>query len=501
MKNLTVWGLLATVGVAGSAFAKPGSGIAAEATFLAGSPATTNNDDSCDISVAPAATLLLPYFEVSDDRTGETTLFTITNVSQYPAIAHVVLWTDYSYPVIDFNIYLTGYDVQSINLYDVIWTGVVAPASGARTRAGTGTDISEGVNFGKFIPAGTTNTWDDVEPGSNINLAACAGLPGSLPEFHIARMQTAFTEGRVSAVPGNPLFAGCNTVGNAHENAVGYATVDVVNFCGTGLPTDGDPYFTTEIRFDNVLIGDYQQVNSGENFAQGNPMVHIRAVPEGTGNTQSVDPEDTNFDRTFYSRYQTPIALGVPNTLDRRQPLPSLFAARWINGGTGQFQSSFKIWREGVNIGTTCATAPQNGQLLVTESVVFDEDENGEGVAGGDIIVSPSVGSDDIVLPETSLTSISDSDVFPQDIIDTTTAGWVYLNLDNGLASLAATEFATQNWVINSMRAEGRFSVDFDAAWLGNGCTPREDITEFSDGGSVDVLPGPAADETPDFIP
>jgi hypothetical protein len=500
MKKLTVWALLATFVVAGSAFAaaRP-HGLAAEATFLTGSPATTNNDDSCDISTAPAATLLLPYFEVSEDRTDETTLFTITNVSQYPAIAHVVLWTDFSYPVIDFNIYLTGYDVQSINLYDVIWTGIVAPASGARTKAGTGTDISQGVKFGGIN--GATNQFRFIEPGSNQNFAACVGLPGSLPDFHLARMQTAFTEGRVSAVPGNPLFAGCNQVGNVHDNAVGYATIDVVNFCGTGLPTDGDPYFTGEIRFDNVLIGDYQQVNSGQNFAQGNPMVHIRAVPEGTGNTQSVDPEDTNFDRTFYSRYQTPLAPGVPNTLDRRQPLPSLFAARWINGTSGSFQTSYKIWREGVNIGTTCATVPQNGALLVTETVVFDEDENGEGVAGGDIIVSPSVGTDDITLPETSLTAISDSDVFPQDIIDDAAAGWVYFNLDNGLASLAQTEFATQNWVIVSMRAEGRYSVDFDAAWLGNGCTPREEVTEFSDGGVVDLLPGPAADVTPDFIP
>jgi hypothetical protein len=89
--------------------------------------------------------------------------------------------------------------------------------------------------------------------------------------------------------------------------------------------------------------------------------------------------------------------------------------------------------------------------------------------------------------------------VFPQDILNDSTGGWVYLNLDNGLAALAATEFATQNWVVVSMRAEGRYSVDFDAAWLGNGCTPREDVTEFSEG--VDVLPGPAADVTPDYIP
>jgi len=34
------------------------------ASAIAAGPATTANDDSCDISLLPAATLLLPYFEV-----------------------------------------------------------------------------------------------------------------------------------------------------------------------------------------------------------------------------------------------------------------------------------------------------------------------------------------------------------------------------------------------------------------------------------------------------
>jgi len=490
MKKLTVLALLATFVVAGSAFAGT-RGIAADATFLSGSPATTNNDDSCDISTAPAATLLLPYFEVSENPAEETTLFTITNVSQYPAIAHVVLWTDYSFPVIDFNIYLTGYDVQSINLNDVIWRGIVAPASGSRTKNGTGTDISQGTAFGDFN--GVHNSWKTIEPGSLMSLAACVGLPGNLPDFYVERMQSAFTEGVVAAVPGGA--AGCNNVGNPHENAVGYATIDVVNLCGTGLPTNGDVYFATEMRFDNVLIGDYQQVNSGENFAQGNPMVHIRAVPELNGNT-GIQP--TNFDRTFYSRYQSAPG-GIPSTIDRRQPLPSLFAARWINGGTGSFQTSFKIWREGVNNGTVCSTLDDNGFLTVTESVVFDEDENGEGVAGADIIVSPPIGVDDITLPETSLTSIADSDVFPQSILDTETAGWVYLNLHHGGLNPVqeGLGYASQNWVVVSMRAEGRYSVDFDAAWLGNGCTPQEPITEFSQNGIIGNYPNPAGDLNP----
>src|SRR5688572_25927092 len=134
MRKTFVWALMATLVVAGSAFAADDSwSVSANATFATGGPTTTNNDDSCDIGVTPAATLLLPYFEVDIDSaagTGETTLFTITNVSQLPQVAHVTLWTDWSYPVIDFNIYLTGYDVQSINLFDVIARGRLAPDNG-----------------------------------------------------------------------------------------------------------------------------------------------------------------------------------------------------------------------------------------------------------------------------------------------------------------------------------------------------------------------------------
>src|SRR5689334_12525311 len=91
---------------------------------------TTNNDESCDISITPAATLLLPYFEVDTAAPiggGTTTLFTVVNTSRYPQIAHVTVWTDWAYPVLGFNLFLTGYDVQGINLYDVIVRGIVVP--------------------------------------------------------------------------------------------------------------------------------------------------------------------------------------------------------------------------------------------------------------------------------------------------------------------------------------------------------------------------------------
>src|SRR3989442_16013182 len=85
-------------------------------------PATTDNDDSCDIVLQPAATLLLPYFEVdfkAPQSNTTTTLLTIQNLSPSPRIANVTIWTDWGFPAVNFPIHLTGYDVQGINLYDL----------------------------------------------------------------------------------------------------------------------------------------------------------------------------------------------------------------------------------------------------------------------------------------------------------------------------------------------------------------------------------------------
>src|SRR5829696_10120070 len=78
------------------------------------------------IDDVPAATLLLPYFEVDlNNANGVTTLFSINNASATAVLAHVTIWTDQSVPAIDFDVYLTGYDVQTISLRDIFVDGNV----------------------------------------------------------------------------------------------------------------------------------------------------------------------------------------------------------------------------------------------------------------------------------------------------------------------------------------------------------------------------------------
>lgn len=472
MRKTFVWALMAILALSGSAFAAPRGGIVANATFDTGGPATTDNDDSCDISTAPAATLLVPYFDVNlANGQEDDTLWTITNVSNLPQIAHVTVWTDRSFPVLDFNIFLTGYDVQSISMFDILVNGIIAAPDGTTSDSDPGARSAD----------------NDANP--LLDITNCDILAVNIPPPSLAPIVTALTTGLYA--PGGCTAA--NRIGNVQPDghARGYVTIDVAESCGTDFPTD-PLYYTTEILFDNVLIGDYQQVDRANNFAQGNPLVHIRAIPEGgdVGSTGTPGFE-TNFDRTFYSRYQA-----IGGVADRRQPLPAIFAARWISGGAGALNTTYKIWREGYSGPTlACSAYPQNAQITITELVRFDADENPTTFTP-EVIISP-VPEGGVALPETSQTNVADTSIYPPNPggdLD----GWMYLNLDNTDPEGAASPLiASQNWVIVSMAAEGRFSVDFDAAWLGNGCTPVTPVT--AEDGSDPVI-GPADNVNPDPV-
>ncbi len=306
---------------------------------------TTLNNDSCDIGVTPAATLLLPYFEVdfnSNSTEAINTVFTITNTSNLPQVAHVTVWTDWSFPVLDFNIFLTGYDVQGISLWDVLSRGVV-PITGVDEDY---SPMTEAPGYGYIVEDNLTGNAALYNLLDNCNPAVSGPIPSSL----LTQVQRGLT-GQSYSFGG---VGGC-VVGGSHANAVGYITVDVARTCTVALPTQ-ESYYTTDIGFDNVLIGDYQRINPevvDGNFAAGNPMVHIRATPEGTLRTDVVPNVDVTFPYTFYRRY-TPVG---NEKIDRRMPLPGLWAARYIeeDEGLGQdFATEYLIWREGVTEAPVC---------------------------------------------------------------------------------------------------------------------------------------------------
>jgi hypothetical protein len=489
MKKLMV--VVALLLLATSAFAQASPGRFAG---VAGA-GTTLNDDSCDIGVTPAATLLLPYFEVdfqAPKGEGVTTHFTITNTSNRPQIAHVTIWSDWSVPVVDFNIFLTGYDVQGIDLWDVIARGEVP-------RTGIGTSPARQHNHpnspqGEF----SANNWTGnpaflASATADCNPAISGPIPGAL--------LTAIQAGLTGGVYGF-LGAGC-TVGSVRPTAVGYVTVDVARTCSIKLPTDPS-YYTDDIAFDNVLIGDTFRIDPravAGNLAGGTPMVHIRAIPGGTVDAAGVDilvPEgDITFPYTFYRRYTTLVG-GVPTKVDRRQPLPGLFAARFVS--LPQVDTNLAIWREGQTRAPNCLTPAQsansrlrNAAIPLTELVRFDEFENANTFVDRLCEFSPCLPGQEVSFPETGAYDVDDSNFFPPysapphralDPANPNRSGWMFLNLHH--SSLGTN--GSQNWVQVQITAEGRFAVDFDAAWLANGCTPNPGESHVSDLNSNYIL-------------
>ena len=427
------------------------------------SPTRTWNDDSCDIGNAPAATLLLPYFEVdfqSPSSSARTTLFTVINTSSLPQIAKVTLWTDWAYPAMTFSSYLTGYGVTSVNLRD-IFVDSTPTAQLERHRIEGPVPQSPNPNH---------------LPGAAID---CSSQRLALSSAEIAGLQRVFTTGVLNA-------CGSSRVGGVHANAIGYATIDVVATCSDTLPID-PTYYATEILFDNVLTGDWELINPNGttgNYAGGNPLVHLRAIPEGGPAGSNVA---TNLPYTFYDRYTTVGGI-YARTVDRRQPLPSTFAARWIQGGTNGFNTDFIIWREGyTGANAPCERYADNKAKEMTEIVRFDEHENSNSIAPVQIICTPPPQLPLGALPASSAISTSSS-IFPNFYAASgDLGGWMFINASNHGSPVYSTapgrDFKTnsstftncsrqnQGWVTIRMTSEGRFCVLFDAAPLGNGCS------------------------------
>jgi hypothetical protein len=408
----------------------------------------------CTVDEVPAATLLLPYFEVDlGNQWGHGTLFSINNASASAVLAHVVVWSDLSVPVLDFNIYLTGYDVQTVNLRDVLHGTLPRTASAGQDPADT------------ISPKGTFS--------QDINFASCSGLlpPPQLPASFVEHLRLSLT-GQSSPVLGNR----CAGRAFGDNIARGYITVDTVNNCTLRFP--GDPgYFgsggTGDATDQNVLWGDYFYVNDRQNFADGNPLVHIEA--------SAADPQTSVAGQyTFYGRYVNWTAA------DNREPLATNFAVRYVTGGTFSGGSDLLVWRDSkVNQSpfacpATSILRPSWYPLGQEGIIIFDEQEQLD--VPQSFPVSPQP------LPE-------DRAPFPAEAQRTTVGGadlpvpfafgWLFLNLNTTVTGAGANPpedpAAAQAWVTVEMKAQGRFSVGFDAIQLDSACA----ASHFTPGGDL----------------
>jgi hypothetical protein len=307
-------------------------------------PATANLGSICDIGAGPAATLLIPYFEVDPaDETGPDTLLAVVNLSLYPIVAHVIVWNDDAWSVLNFNIFLTPFDVTTFSLRQLLVHGRYPNnfcgddpdyrfIDGAIDCDGDGQYLDDAWTLNDGLISLNGSAWD----------VACYedASPEVLADWQ-CKLSTTYQQ-----------------VGHL----VGYVTVDASITCTGGLPdqnfwpwfavnyldTDGDGKGDHgALENSNVLLGDIFYLNPfhyGPQFvADGAPAVHIEAFGESNvlpGHTWGVQPEEWEHwgVNTFWFKYEHLIGL-LP--YDAREPLP----VRWAFRYSRDMDAWIQIWR------------------------------------------------------------------------------------------------------------------------------------------------------------
>jgi hypothetical protein len=399
----------------------------------------------CAIENAPAATLLLPYFEVGlANDGGPITLVAVTNSSAAATLVKVVLWSDMAVPVLGFNMYLTGFDEQSFNMSDIIINGNLPQT------ASTGQDPTDTIS-----PKGIYSQDTDF-PSCNDFLP----LP-MLPTAYTAHLQESLT-GQPSRLLGG-LCAGRSLGDNV---ARGYVTIDAVNNCSTRFP--GDPgYFGTggtgDASNSNVLFGNAFLLNTNAGTLLTLPLVHIQA----SGTDARVT---TPGSYTFYGGSDSFSAA------DNREPLPTTFGVRYLNGNGDTTQ--LDVWRDPKlsQQPFTCPAArharPPWFPLGQESIVVFDEQEHAF-VPSTDINSPGAVGNGP--LPAAVQRIQIGGPLLPVPY----QYGWAYLNLNTSVAAAGAVPpadaTAAQAWVSAIYNAPGvpYYSSAVDATQFDSACAPN----------------------------
>lgn len=303
---------------------------------------------------APAATLLLPYFEVDlADPNGPQTRFTVSNFDPEPVLAKVTLWTNVGVPTFNFDVYLEGRDSLEIDLR-LVFKGVIPQTGPGQVELGALSDPS--VNFPACVG------------GSNSATGVSLPIPDQLSAAQIEHLAAAHT-GRPSATFGNL----CAAENLGDEIARGYVTVDTVNECSIMMPPDPGYFVSGGVGVAsnrNALFGTFSLIERGwQARATSSPLVHLEA--DSASPLTSVPGA-----YTFYSSYVAATAA------DNRESAGSVWQLRQIGSTMLQAETDLIVWRDAGGRDPVpfsspgCAAAPAPFPLGHHGILSFDEAEN-----------------------------------------------------------------------------------------------------------------------------
>jgi hypothetical protein len=342
---------------------------------------------TCTIDQRPAATLLVPYFEATFNPDGtplgigpdaRDTLVTICNASSAPMLAHVNVFNDRSFLVLDFNVALTGFDCQSMSMARVLQGFLPAtPVTSAHATSANDAcqrNLSAGVYPGAYLRIRPVDTATPLDNSLATTLYPQPAWPAG----------SDFAKGVLDSLDVTADSLGCDpgTVDGTITNPIhGYIVIDHANYCNLSNPSDFNYYLRDAIGMENNLFGEVIYTSGSGLPTFGMSTVNIEADPSLSG--------DVNTDiRTFYHRYvQTDVLCSPGNCSkfvtnpwnegigDQREPLGLKYAARWFNAGG--ITSNLNVWRASSGSLTDLL---DGGLCDAVEPVVtlsfFDEDEN-----------------------------------------------------------------------------------------------------------------------------
>jgi hypothetical protein len=360
----------------------------------------------CAFDPVPAATVLFPFVAYnytlgadSDDTLN--TLFAITNVSSAAQIVHVTLWTDYSVAVVDWNVLLTGYDVYTFNVRDILKYGnIPATFNVAHNADGDNTGCPGGYCEGVldqgpisnrqegFVPDWGSDNAGLAEPEDTTGLNCIAtdvAYPGrfadpdgQIPEFVRSHFQQ-LLQGSQNA---NNGFINCGDspanpanyyplsppswwdLRDTTHNTWAYVTADVVNVCNKAFPDTQGYWDPNIVENDNVLIADVQWINEEANTSEVANAVHIEADSR-LGDVATFGPN--GWVTSFYAKYSN-----FFGETDDREPLGTAWGFRYQNAQVGD--SEARTYIRAFKTHTRDAVDPSDPNLIPDLQATLDPD-------------------------------------------------------------------------------------------------------------------------------
>ena len=377
----------------------------------------------CTIDQRPAATLLVPYFTVAINSDGSLatgagaldTLVTIINASSAPMIAHVNVFSERSELVLDFNIALTGFDVQAMSMGQVLQGNLPrTPISKTHVipdptvlsndpcqRNGAAAVFPNAAGFLRIRPVATADASDNT-------------LATTLYPTPAWTLGGSFYQGVIGSLDGTAGSRVCpgGTAPPYTSPLRGYITIDHANYCNLSSPNFASYYSADAIGNENNLMGEVIFVSGSGTQTQGISTVNIessRLFSDSTNGSSGggyFTQDNANRERTFYARYWSPSTESFVNAAnaalfltnpwnqgfgDEREPLGLKFATRYFEGNG--VQSWFRVWR--ASSGTLTDLLGGSTACTATESTInlvfFDEDENTVSQPGNPPCPSPCI--------------------------------------------------------------------------------------------------------------